>query len=407
MRRILFVDDEPRVLEGLKRTLEPYQQQWEVSFALGGEAALRELEAAAPYDVIVSDIWMPGMDGPALLGYVRERFPQIVRIAHSGYTSMEAALRAVPVAHQFLAKPCDPDMLRLAVERALSLKALLGSELLCHLVGSMQELPNLPRTYASLSAALGNPETSLDEIAAIVEHDVAVSAKVLQLVNSALFGLVRHISTIKTAVAYLGVDVLRNLVLSVETFRAFEGCKEIPGFSVAKVHAHASLTARIASSLPTVKYLKEAAYLAALLHDAGKLVLMARLPEHFERVIERVQEENRPMFEVEEEMMGTTHAEIGAYLLGLWGLPYPIVESVAYHHAPTRIPRSTFDPLATVYVANILAHEPESPRGLSNGMPHAKIDMSYLESLGVADLLPGWQAMAAETSKAYYETVQS
>jgi DNA-binding NtrC family response regulator len=146
------VDDEPKILEGLQRMLRPQRQRWEMAFASGGEAALAQLEAA-PFDVIVSDMRMPGMDGATLLTRVRDRFPDVVRMILTGHTSLEAALRAVPVAHQSLVKPCDASYLQVAVERACSLKALMGSDVLCRVVGSMRELPALPRTYAALMQA--------------------------------------------------------------------------------------------------------------------------------------------------------------------------------------------------------------------------------------------------------------
>jgi HD-like signal output (HDOD) protein len=399
MKHILFVDDEPRILEALQRMLRPRRDEWEMSFAASGEAALNQLETGS-FDVIVSDMRMPGMDGAELLTRVRDRFPGVVRILLTGYTSLEASIRAVPVAHQFLAKPCDPGVLQVAVERACSLKALLGSGLVRRTVSEIQELPALPRTYAALTQALADPDVSLNQVAHIVEQDVAVSAKVLQLVNSPLFGAARHVATVKTAVSYLGVNVLKNLVLSVETFRVFGEAEKVEGFSAEKLHEHAHRTARIAARLPTQGHLRDAAYVAALLHDVGILVLMAKLPKHFLRVMAGVREERRPMHVVEESLTGVTHAEIGAYLLGLWGLPFAIIESVAYHHAPMRVPHQGFDSLATVYVANLLAHEIEDSRAGESGLAHAELDSTYLEALGVAEQLPAWRQMAAEVAGA-------
>lgn len=188
MTRILFVDDEIRILEGLQRMLRPQRKEWEMAFAPGGQAALTMLEAST-FDVIVSDMRMPGIDGAALLETVRQKYPSVLRIILSGYTELEASYRAVPVAHQFLLKPCDPDALRAAIERATSLVEVLNSKMLASLVGSLQELPSLPRTYAELRHALSDPDSSIDQVVRIVEQDVAITAKVLQLVNSAFLGL--------------------------------------------------------------------------------------------------------------------------------------------------------------------------------------------------------------------------
>jgi HD-like signal output (HDOD) protein len=397
MRHILFVDDEAMVLEGLQRMLRSRRGEWEMSFVTSGEGALKLLEAKA-FDVIVSDMRMPAMDGATLLTHVRDRFPNVVRIVLTGHTSLEASMRAVPVAHQFLAKPCEPGLLQAAVERACSLNASLDSELLRRAVGDMQELPALPRTYTVLTKALSDPDVSLHQIAEIVERDVAVSAKVLQLVNSPLFGCSRHVATIHTAVSYLGVNVLKDLVLSVESFRLFEDSTTAGGFSPEGLHVHSYLTARIAVRLPIQGHLKDTAYIAALLHDIGILVLMTKLPKHFARVVASVQAEERPMHVVEERLIGVTHAEIGAYLLGLWGLPYGIIESVAFHHAPACVPHQTFDALGAVHVANILAHEIEDSRLEGPHFTHANLDQHYLETLGVTDQLPAWRAIAANAA---------
>jgi len=201
MKRVLFVDDEPAVLDGIRRVVKSKDNEWEVAFAPDGNAALTLIEAT-PFDVVVSDIRVPGMDGPELLKKVCERHPGVVRIVLSAHAEMSDALRAAPVAHQFLAKPCEPDTLRIAIERATSLSAILNSKLLANMIGSVQDLPVLPKTYLALREAVANPNVSLKAIVRIIEQDVAISAKILQLVNSAFFGLPREISTLQTAVTF-------------------------------------------------------------------------------------------------------------------------------------------------------------------------------------------------------------
>jgi HD-like signal output (HDOD) protein/CheY-like chemotaxis protein len=395
MRRILFVDDDSRVLEGLQRMLRPQRNQWEMSFAQGGDAALAILETM-PFDVIVSDMRMPVMDGATLLAKVRERYPHMVRIVLSGHTELETALRAVPVAHQFLAKPCDQATLRVAVERACHLKALLSDESICRTVGAMGELPSVPRVYEALTRALGDPDAALGDIAKIVEQDVAISAKILQIVNSAFFGLAQPMTNIKSAVSYLGVNTLKNLVLAVEVFRAFKPNGLLKGFSLDALQDHAQLTANIVGRLPVPKHLAEVAVVSGMFHDVGKLILACKLPERFATLLGAARTARRPLHEIETEQGGATHAEIGAYLLGLWGLPYAIVETVANHHCPTRLPQQGFDAVASVYVANCLAHEQEARLGVRTENEGPSIDVEYLRNIDVADQLPDWREMAAE-----------
>jgi HD-like signal output (HDOD) protein len=396
MRHILFVDDEPRFLEGLQRLLHAQRDEWEIACAPSGETALALMQASS-FDVIVSDMRMPGMDGAALLALVRERHPHIVRIILSAHAELSTALRVAPVAHQFLAKPCDAQMLRVAIERACHLKALLHDESIRRTVGALGGLPSLPRTYHALTVALADSNSSVQKIARIVEYDVGISAKILQLVNSAFFGVARSITNIQNAVSYLGMSTLKSLVLSVEVFRVFAPKGPLEGFSLEKLQRHARLTACIAARLPVPNHLVDIAMVAGMLHDVGKLIMAWKLPDRFKRLMVEAREEHWPLYKVEERECGFSHAEIGAYLLGLWGLPYAVVEAVALHHAPSRVPHNHFDAASAVYIANHLAQEldlsPPSPRegGLQD-------NPEYLISLGVQKDIPHWRAMAAEAA---------
>jgi HD-like signal output (HDOD) protein/CheY-like chemotaxis protein len=375
--------------------LRSQRHDWEMAFAPGGEAALALMEAS-PFDVIVSDMRMPGMDGATLLWRVREAHPEVVRIVLSGHTELSTALRVVPVAHQFLDKPCDAEMLRVAIERACHLKALLSDESIRRTVTALGDLPSVPRTYEALTRALADPDASLQLVAKIIEQDVGISAKVLQLVNSAFFGLTHSMTSIQSAVSYLGINTLKNLVLSVEIFRAFKPQKDLPGFSLERLQHHAQLTAQIAARLPVPKHLADIALVAGMLHDVGKLILAWKISAHFESMLAEAQEANCPVHQVEERHNGFSHAEIGAYLLGLWGLPYTVVEAVALHHGPNRVPHQNFDAISVVYAANLLAHEREKSSG---GERADYVLDNYQEEfarLGILDKIPEWRALAAE-----------
>jgi CheY-like chemotaxis protein len=192
MKRVLFVDDERESLEASRLMLEAQELPWEAAFASSGKSAL-DLLGEKPFDVIISDIRMPEMDGAALLKIACERSPGVVRIVVCSQEEMNGALRAVPVAHQFLLKPCDPPMLRVAVERATSLWDVLCNKMLANIVGSVKDLPVLPRTFMALREKLADPNASVKEVVKLVEQDVSISAKIRQLVNSAFFGLPRDL----------------------------------------------------------------------------------------------------------------------------------------------------------------------------------------------------------------------
>jgi HD-like signal output (HDOD) protein len=392
MKRVLFVDDEVRILDGLRRMLRPMRDEWEMAFAPGGQAAL-DLMSSSPFDVIVSDMRMPGMDGAALLEHVRARYPEVVRIVLSGHTEMTTALRVIPIAHQFLAKPCDPEMLRLAIDRACHLQAWLTDGAVRSLVGSLGDLPALPRIYDALNRALADPDSSLPNISRIVEQDIGISAKILQLANSAFFGCANPVANIQSAVGYLGLNALKCLVLSVEIFRVFQPRTNVPGFSMDGLQRHATLTAHIVARLPVPKHFAEVAFVSSMLHDVGKLIQAWKLPASFAEATAESAENHEPLYTVEERARGFSHAEIGAYLLGIWGLPYPVVETVAMHHAPNRVPHQGFDAIAAVYVANLLAHGIEPTDDREDPECNIAPFERDLAALGVLDQFGAWQKL--------------
>ena len=390
MKRILFVDDEPNILDGLKRILRSLRREWEMAFVSSGEEALKAM-AVAPFDVVVTDMKMPGMNGVALLSDLQKHFPRTVRIVLSGHADLDASMGSVNVAHQFLTKPCEAEVLKSVVERACNLEVLLSSPTLQTILGGVGGLPPLPKVYKTLTEALADPEVDLCRIGEIVEQDGAIAAKVLQLVNSSFFGLRKEITSVRQATTYLGVNTIRALVLSFEVFRQFNNT-QVAGFSAEREQGHSLLAARIARRLVDEKKVAEQAFLAAMLHDIGKLLMATYLPGEFEKALQASADSAQPCHRAEEAVLGASHAEIGAYLLGLWGMPYAVVEAVANHHHPSRVEGQVdFGVLGAVHVADVLA------RGQLDEMAHAvALDDAFLQVLGVTDRLAGWRAIAAE-----------
>lgn len=390
MKRILFVDDEQRILDGLQGLLRKQRKQWDMVFALGGQQALTELERG-PFDVVVSDMRMPGIDGVALLQTVKERYPATARIILSGHAERDAVVRALPVAHQFLSKPCDAEVLRTVVERACGLQALLQDENVRSVIGRVDRLPSVPRTYWELTQAAGEPDVGLADLARIVEQDAAMAAKVLQLVNSSYFGLAQRQTSVQQAVSYLGVELLKALALTAHVFVA-AAVPAVQGFSLDAMQEHSVLVARIAKRLCADKKRASEAFTAALVHDIGKIVLAMSVPERFGEVLRNAGETERPAHVVEKEVLGVTHAEVGAYLLGLWGLPLGIVEAVAYHHQPElALPTDT---LVAVHVANALSHP--GPGATPDPSAGGRLNVAFVESSAFGPELPGWRAVAEE-----------
>lgn len=393
MKRILFVDDESNILDGLRRILYPERTHWDIHFALGAEAALIACEARG-FDVVISDMRMPGMDGVTLLSHIRDRFPDTARIALSGYSEPGLTARVVSLAHRFLSKPCSALELHQAIKQVLSLQDTLRAPEIRRVVGSVGELPSLSSTYTSLMKAATDPYTSINQLAAIIEKDVAMSAKVLQLANSAFFGLAREASSLQSAATYLGTATIKNLALASEAFRAFAPTPPVPRPICEAIQRHSQETAAIAGMLPIERGIHDITIVAALLHDIGRLFLATKMPDEFCAIQSLSRMRACKVFEAEEEILGTSHAEIGAYLLGLWGIPNLAIEAIAHHHHPTRIPHSGFDSTVAVYVADLLAHELDvQPRGAS-GLEVEAANRDSLEALGVWELLPALRTHA-------------
>ncbi len=390
MKRIMFVDDEQNVLDGLRASLRRQRKQWDMLFVAGGEAAIELLDQSS-FDVVVTDMRMPVIDGATLLRRIQEIRPETVRIVLSGHAEEETVLRSLPVAHQFLSKPCDASTLQNVIDRACNVQSLLELPEVRARIGQLDALPSLPENYQQLNMVLAQPNATFRDVAAVVEGDIGMSAKLLQIVNSAFFGLSRRLTNVGDAISYLGLNLIKNLVLSIEVFGSYDASSLAAVVSLKQLTRHSLLTARIARRLLPEGEVSKDAFAAAVLHDVGKLILAANLPEVITQSVQFAESEGIPLYEAEHQLHGFGHSEVGAYLLGRWGLPYPVIEAVAYHHAPACVNQSRFDLLSAVHVANALASELEQDRG-----EHCihEIDEEYLEQLEVLDQLPEWRKLA-------------
>jgi HD-like signal output (HDOD) protein len=380
MKYILFVDDERDLLEGLRARLYKHRHDWNMKFLASGDEALATFEQQH-VDLIVSDVRMPGMDGGQLLTTVKQRWPTTVRIIASGYSDPAQAVRLTSLAHQYIAKPCDGLQLENIIERCFNLQDLLAQESLRKVVGSIGKLPAMPKTYGRLQAALAQPNVTAAEVGDIVNADAAIASKVLQITNSAFFRLRKPMVRIKDAVTYLGFATIRNLVLSAEIFSQWKSPKNPLSVDPEQLQTHAQLAAAACKSLAGGRASPDDAWLAGLLHDIGYWVLVQECPEELGRALELSRTRHLPLLECERLTMGATHAEIGAYLLGLWGLPYSIVEAVALHHAPTSITPHGYDLLGALAVSHALLDASGAHGVIDSGNADPGVNAHYLTSL--------------------------
>lgn len=385
-KNVLFVDDEPNVTEGLKRMLRPMRDEWDMSFALSGVEAL-DIMSQKHIDVIVSDMRMPGMDGAQLLGIVQERYPNTIRIVLSGQSSKEAILRAVGAAHQYLAKPCDAETVRQTVSRAFMLREIVTGDRLQGIAANMQTLPSLPETYSELIQEMQAAEPSLPFISRLIKKDMAMTAKILQVVNSAYFGIRRKITSPDDAVKYLGLENISALVLAANVFGQLDKKIAVPGFSMTGLWNHSGEVGRLAQIVLKAenksKQDVDDVLTAGLLHDCGKLVFAANMPAKYAEVLKAEKESGASLETVERAELGASHAEMGAYLLGIWGLPDAVVEAVAFHHNPADFPHRGCTSLTAVHVADSYFHTKDG----------SSVDVNYIAGIAMTERLPVWASL--------------
>ena len=389
-QQILFVDDEPNLLHGLQRMLRPMRQTWDMYFAESGAEALRLIDQH-PCDVVVSDMRMPGMDGSQLLREIRQHSPETIRFILSGHSETTMILRSVGAAHQFLAKPCDATTLKTTLDRVCRLRDLLPDASLLRLLTRIDRLPSPPCLYHQVVEAIQNPAPELSAIAELIACDMGMTAKILQIVHSAFFALQRQLSNPAQAVDILGLDTLQALVLNAQVFTAAQEPSNA-GSPLSTLWTHSLAMAVCARAIMAAEggnatELDEA-FAAGLLHDVGTLVFICHLRELYDRSRHLIAAERLPARRAERDVIGATHAQVGAYLMGLWGLSDVIIDALAYHHEPSACSTQTWSPLAAVHIAETLVHD--YLPNFEAGMPPT-LDADYLDTLGLRHRLPVWR----------------
>jgi len=368
--------------------------EWNMVFSGGGVEALQALERQT-FDIVVTDLKMPGMNGAELLEEVRKRSPQSLRMILSGQADRETILRTVNPTHQYLSKPCEGEELKSRLIRAFALRDLLSNPELKGVVSRLDSLPSLPSLYLELNEELSKTEQSLEKVSRLVAADMAMTAKILQLVNSAFFGLRVEISDATRAIALLGFDIVKSLVLSAHIFSAFK-TNLLSDADLQYLWQHSARTANYAKIIAkrenSDQKMTDDCFTAALLHDAGKLVMAFALREKYKAVVERVRREELGVYEAERDIFGCSHAEIAAYLFGLWSLPQRVIEAVAWHHTPSESPGDKFSVTAAVHLGSICDEEAR-PYWIRD---KTQVDYGFLTRIGCLEREKDWRKMVFE-----------
>lgn len=378
---VLFVDDEPLICE-LYGMLGPILGPgYTISVVASPQEGLALLEKT-PVDIVVSDLVMPKMHGQEFMTEVAKRHPGVMRIILSAYEDQLTIARCLMFAHRYLTKPFDLEKLAAVLHRICRLKHEIGGEKIQRIVAGLGALPTPPKIYQRLMKALNSEFTSLDEVGEIIQEDPGLTVKLLQIGNSAFFGGGRTTFTPAEAVQLVGIEILRGLVLCVHAFKFYEQ-KRMSSISPAKLWEHSMETAEAARRLARYEHLSRAecdeAFVSGLLHDIGKLVLAGNADLEYAAILKQ-SAQGAAADQLERETFGATHAQVGAYLLGLWGLPDRIVDTVDLHHDLNGATEKRFTSLTAVHVAQCL--KPSGSR---------KLDLEHLKEIGAADRVAEWQ----------------
>ena len=329
--RVLFVDDEADVLAGLRTSLRRDRTRFDFDFCSSGREALDRM-GEQPYDVVVSDVRMPGMTGVELLGEVARRQPDTVRVVLSGEAGSDLVMAAMNVSHRWLSKPCERDRLLDTLGGALRYRELMTAPELREAIGAAAALPTPPRLYQQMTAMVAEPSTSVEDLAEVAASDPAVAAKVLQLANSA-FSMGAAVSDLDAAIVRIGIKNLAQLVLSVEVLNAWDDDMVIPGMTLDANMAITTAAAEHAASMANRADAATAA-VAALLHHVGLLLEAATLPDRLQAAYDHAVEHELPLVQAERTLYGLAHPDLAAHLLSIWGLPADLVFAVFRSHLP-------------------------------------------------------------------------
>jgi HD-like signal output (HDOD) protein/CheY-like chemotaxis protein len=388
---VLFVDDEPMILGGLRRMLRSSRDRWDMSFVDSGEAALAVLRER-PCDVLVSDFRMPGMNGARLLELVRRDHPGTARVILSGQTDEDSTLSIMMLAHEFLTKPSTPEQLVAMVDRLITVRAASHGSGPEPALVNFESLPSPPNALIELVAALDRDDASAQSVGSIIEQDPATAAKVLHLVNSSAYSKGRTISNVSQAVALLGMHAVRGLVLMHDLVHVFDVTGGLPADWIDRLTTHSIETSHVCRLLASGTDLENQAFTAGLLHEVGQLALASSQPAAFAGAVASWQESGVALSAAEHAAVGISHVQVGADLLNFWGLPAPVVAAAAAHELPGD-PSARLDVPAAVSLAHRIVESELGPVcGAGPDTPPA--DESRLDA-AVADAVSQWRRQQA------------
>jgi HD-like signal output (HDOD) protein len=390
-KRILFAGFSDSESKELRAATAHSDGHWDSHFVADAPAALTML-TEHKFDALVANMAMTGKNGAELLHEARELHPHTLGFIVGEVTDQSLIIDCIGGTHQFIRRPYQPVKLMTSLKRGLRLDNWLVTDDLRKLVPKLRRLPSLPSTYFNLLKEVESASATTQGIGSVIARDPVATGRLLQMTNSAAFSLVQKVTDPVHAVTLLGIETVKSLVMSLQIFSQTDMARGA-GLSLEILWEHSLLVAKFARQI-TLKQTNDPrlagdAFTAGLLHDVGRIVLASNLPKEYAEIIAAAREHSRPLHEEETAVLRVNHAEIGAYLLGMWGLPAEIVEATGGHHAPGQTVYATeFSLLAAVHAANVFAHE---AGGQTDGLALPELDLEYFRMIMMEDQLPAWR----------------
>ena len=388
-RRILFVDADRETIQKISKVILDATKDWECEIVGSAAEGLDRLDSAH-FDAVITEVVLPDLDGIEFLNRTKKRHPEVIRLILSEETNRNTVLRALEATHQYLLKPCIPMDLLSVLQHAFAIQHAVPNTRLQKLLGKLTRIPSMPACYQELQAALSSGDATFRDIGRIISKDPGLTARILKMVHSAYFGLPRGVVNIDQAAAFLGTDFIKSLVLTLELFTKYEQAGISRAF-LDRLFEHSLLVAGLTRALAKEGGLsateREMAFTAGLLHDVGKLILAENQAEEYQSVMELQVTYNINIWQAEWRVFGVTHAEVGAYLLSLWGFPDEQCNAVRFHHQPHLSKDNRFTILTAVHLANAFGSIPRED------LYHTRrrIHIPYIEQIGGFDDLPAWE----------------
>jgi HD-like signal output (HDOD) protein len=404
-KSLLLAVADPQTLVDINQALGA---GWEATSVASEPDALAQLEQRA-FDVLLVDFNLGSPDASELLNQTLEKRPETARflLAHEADLALVAA--KVLGSHQILPKPIEPDSLKSRIENAANDSNPEQSD-----SGPAKEAAassTIPSVYSEVLKAFESPDVTSEQVGEIISRDAALTAEVLRLTRSAYMGLPRNLTDPADAVESLGLEAVKALVLALRFLAEHSQLR--PGYlSIEQIWQHSANVAQIARDLVLFetkdRTLASQAFAGGLLHDLGKVVLVTNFDDLYGRVHSLARKQPVPIWDIEKEMFGANHGEIGACLVGMWNLPISIVEAAAFHHEPPLGEQDHLTPLAAVHIANVLEREAH-PTDEFRVAP--VINTTFLNELGLLQRLPIWRATSANrragNQEAYVESAET